>query len=384
VCTHLADLLEALGHGAGALLVADEAIKGDFLHAVAGVVQYQPGWSDLPVLVMTRKGAEAPDAQARYLQLGNVSLLERPVQGITLLSAVRSALRARRRQYAMRDADRRKDEFLAMLAHELRNPLAPIRAAADLLHMATPDEARVRQASEVIGRQVKHMTELVDDLLDLSRVSRGLVTLDQALIDARIVIDSAVEQVGPLLESRRHRLTIRTCGEAAFVQGDQKRLVQIVANILHNAAKYTPEGGDIALALDAGRDRVTFSVADNGAGIAPNVIDHIFDMFAQAQRTPDRAEGGLGIGLALVRNLVTLHGGQVSASSAGVGQGSRFTVALPRVASAGSDAAAGPAQPSTQAPRARRVLVVDDNRDAGDMLGLLLARSLHVPGRDAR
>jgi CheY-like chemotaxis protein len=281
-------------------------------------------------------------------------------------------LRARARQYAMREVDQRKDEFLAMLAHELRNPLAPIRAASDLLRIPTLDRDKVRQTSEIISRQVKHMTGLIDDLLDLSRVSRGLVTLDQTLLDASQIIGNAVEQVRPLVDARRHRLTIQTPHETAFVHGDQKRLVQIVANMLNNAAKYTPEGGDITLALQADDDSVSFSVADNGIGIAPPMLEHVFDMFAQAERSSDRSQGGLGIGLALVKNLVTLHRGRVAASSEGIGRGSRFTVTLPRVANPAADVAAGQhAMAPAKAP-ALRLLIVDDNEDAGHLLGLYL------------
>ncbi|MCS0588164.1 ATP-binding protein [Massilia norwichensis] len=372
VCAQLDQLMEELGRGAGALLVADEAITPEFLRAVGHFVEHQQGWSDLPVLVMSRREAASPGLQHRYLELGNVSLLERPAQGVTLVSAAQSALRARRRQYAMREVDQRKDEFLAMLGHELRNPLAPIRAASDLLRLPSLGPERIQQTSEIISRQVKHMTGLIDDLLDLSRVSRGLVTLDETLLDARQIVTAAVEQVRPLVDARRHRVTIQMPGEAAFVHGDQKRLVQIVANVLNNAAKYTPEGGEIGVALFADEDTVSYVVSDNGIGMAPHMIEHVFDMFAQAERSSDRSQGGLGIGLALVRNLVALHGGRVAAYSEGIGKGSRFTVTLPRVEDAAREAAPAahglaPAQAQTL-----HLLVVDDNEDAGQMLGMYL------------
>jgi signal transduction histidine kinase len=371
VCAHPGHLVEELGRGAGALLVGDEAITPEFLGAVGHFVEHQQGWSDLPVLVMSRREAASPGLQHRYLELGNVSLLERPVRGVTLVSAAQSALRARRRQYAMREVDQRKDEFLAMLGHELRNPLAPIRAASDLLRIPSLAPGRIRETSEIIARQVKHMTGLIDDLLDLSRVSRGLVTLDETLLDAGQVVACAIEQVRPLVDARRHRVTIQVPIDAAFVHGDQKRLVQIVANLLNNAAKYTAEGGEISVAMHADDDSVSYTVSDNGIGIAPHMIDHVFDMFAQAERSSDRSQGGLGIGLALVRNLVALHGGRVSAYSEGIGKGSRFTVTLPRVAD--PDAAA-PARHGMAAADAHglRLLVVDDNEDAGHMLGLYL------------
>jgi signal transduction histidine kinase/CheY-like chemotaxis protein len=374
VCTQLGQLVEELGRGVGALLVGDEAITPEFLRAVGYFIDHQQGWSDLPVLIMSRRELASPGLQHRYLELGNVSLLERPAQGVTLVSAAQSALRARRRQYAMREVDQRKDEFLAMLGHELRNPLAPIRAASDLLRLPSLDPERIRQTSEIISRQVKHMTGLIDDLLDLSRVSRGLVTLDETLLDARQIVTSAVEQVRPLVDARRHRVTIQMPHDAAFVHGDQKRLVQIVANVLNNAAKYTPEGGEIVVAMHADDDSVAYTVSDNGIGMAPHMIGQVFDMFAQAERSSDRSQGGLGIGLALVKNLVLLHGGRVAVASGGIGKGSRFTVTLPRVAACGDGATATQHAAAAAAADAHglRLLVVDDNDDAGQMLGLYL------------
>jgi signal transduction histidine kinase/CheY-like chemotaxis protein len=372
VCAAPAILLAEMALGAGALLVGDEAITPEFLHAVGGFVDRQQGWSDLPLLIMTRRGAASPELQQRYLALGNVSLVERPAQSVTLVSAARSALRARRRQYAMREVDQRKDEFLAMLAHELRNPLAPIRAASDLLRIPALERDKVRQTSEIIARQVNHMTGLIDDLLDLSRVSRGLVTLDRTLLDAGQVVHNAIEQVRPLIEARRHRLALRIPREAVFIHGDQKRLVQIVANVLNNAAKYTPEGGDIVLEMLADEDKVTYSISDNGIGMAQHTIEHVFDMFAQAERSSDRSQGGLGIGLALVHNLVTLHGGQVAASSEGIGRGSRFTITLPRAVQPAGKAAPNQHGAAAAPAQALHLLVVDDNEDAGQMLGLYL------------
>jgi signal transduction histidine kinase/CheY-like chemotaxis protein len=372
VCDDLGQLLGELAHGAGALLVGDEAVTPDFVDAVGGFIDHQQSWSDLPLLIMTRREVTTTERQHRYLALGNVSLVERPAQGITLISAAQSALRARRRQYAMREVDQRKDEFLAMLAHELRNPLAPIRAASDLLRIPSLDRDKIQQTSEIISRQVTHMTGLIEDLLDLSRVSRGLVTLDETLLDASQVLANAVEQVRPLVDARRHRLTIQTPHETAFVHGDQKRLVQIVANMLNNAAKYTPEGGDITLAMQVDDETVSYSVSDNGIGIAPPMLEHVFDMFAQAERSSDRAQGGLGIGLALVKNLVTLHRGRVAAFSEGAGKGSRFTVTLPRAADAGGIDAPCLLGADAAAAHGLRLLVVDDNEDAGQMLGLYL------------
>ncbi|BDT60469.1 hypothetical protein MasN3_39630 [Massilia varians] len=275
---------------------------------------------------------------------------------------------------ALREADRRKDEFLAMLAHELRNPLAPIGSAADLLRLGRLDEARIRQTSGIISRQVRHMTGLIDDLLDVSRVTRGLVSLERSEVDARSVVSEAVEQVKPLIELRGHRLEVHVAPGPAYVWGDLKRLVQCVANVLNNAAKYTPEGGSIVLHLDSEEGQVVIRVADDGIGMTPDMVSHAFELFAQAERTPDRAQGGLGIGLALVKSLVELHGGRAALHSAGLGQGSKFSIYLPRHQRAPAPGAA-PVEAHGAAPAARagqvRVMVVDDNVDAADVLAAL-------------
>ncbi|QOY93501.1 GAF domain-containing protein [Massilia sp. UMI-21] len=273
---------------------------------------------------------------------------------------------------ALREADRRKDEFLAMLAHELRNPLAPIRSAAELLRLGQLDEARIRRTSEIISRQVRHMTGLVDDLLDVSRVTRGLASLDQREVDARTVVTDAIEQARPLIEQRRHQLALHLTPEPAHVRGDLKRLVQCVANVLNNAAKYTPEGGNISLSLGVADALVNITVADDGIGMTPDVAAHAFDLFAQAQRTADRTQGGLGIGLALVRSLVELHGGEVFLRSAGPGRGTELKIALPRLEPAAAGAPAPNAAPAARdAHAARRVLIVDDNVDAAQVLATL-------------
>ena len=273
---------------------------------------------------------------------------------------------------ALRAADRRKDEFLAMLAHELRNPLAPISAAADLLAMTDLEAAMVRQTSVVISRQVRHMAGLVDDLLDVSRVTRGLVRIRRDRLDIRQVACEAVEQVQPLLEARGHRMTIHAPPQAALVSGDRNRLVQVVANLLNNAAKYTPRGGNIQVDIEVGNATVDIHVTDDGIGMAPDLIDHAFELFTQAERTSDRSQGGLGIGLALVRSLVTLHGGRVVAHSDGAGKGSRFTVTLGRAREGLAGASGGPGlSPVVQTVRLK-VLIVDDNQDAAAMEAMVV------------
>jgi signal transduction histidine kinase len=294
-----------------------------------------------------------------------------------------SALERVRAEEALRLADRRKDEFLAMLAHELRNPLAPISAAAQLLNMGPPDAGRVERTSAIIARQVAHMTGLIDDLLDVSRVTRGLVVLAREEVDLRRVIDDAVEQVRPLIEARRHQLSLELAPELgpALVEGDYKRLVQVLANLLNNAAKYTPEGGRLGLWLGATADHLLVSVNDNGIGIAADLLPTVFDLFSQAERTPDRAQGGLGLGLALVKSLVELHGGMVTAASEGRNMGTEFTVRLPRLQTGTATAGLLPAQPAATAgdgARGLKLMLVDDNEDAAMTLGLLLESSGHA------
>jgi PAS domain S-box-containing protein len=278
----------------------------------------------------------------------------------------------------LRAANRQKDQFLAMLAHELRNPLAPIMTAAQLLKVGSLDPRSVANASEIIVRQASHMTDLVNDLLDVSRVTRGLVTLEKEELDLNVIVSAAVEQVRPLIDARRHSLTLQLSGHSAHVIGDRTRLVQVISNILNNAAKYTAPGGRLTLSVSVDEQRVVVAVRDNGVGIAPDILPYIFDLFTQAERTPDRSQGGLGIGLALVKSLVALHGGTVYVSSDGLGKGSEFRICLPRLA-VPSDAADGEASSAGQQARdALRVMVVDDNVDAAQMLAALLEVQGHA------
>ncbi len=290
--------------------------------------------------------------------------------------ASRRELESRREaERRLRDADRRKDEFLAMLAHELRNPLAPISMAAQILKIGPSNPARLQQTCQIIERQVTHMTSLLDDLLDVSRVTGGIVTLAQELHDMRQIVDHALEQARPLINARGHHLTLNLVERPACVYGDGTRLVQIVTNLLTNAAKYTPAGGDIGVKLALRGDQVVLTVRDSGVGIDSALLPHVFELFIQGERSSDRSQGGLGLGLALVKSLAERHGGAVSASSAGVGRGSAFDVSLPHAALPGSATAPLRAAVPESAPHS--ILIVDDNADAARTLALFLQSHGH-------
>lgn len=273
----------------------------------------------------------------------------------------------------LRKSGRLKDEFLAMLAHELRNPLAPISAAAQVLPLAHNDPAKLENCSGIITRQVKHMTELIDDLLDMSRVTRGLITLQHDEVELNDVVTHSLEQVRPLLSKHHHHLTYNSPTTSICVKGDKNRLIQVLSNILNNAAKYTPSNGKIDLLLETEGAFAKITVSDNGIGMEPELIKSVFELFTQASRSSDRSQGGLGIGLALAKSLVELHDGQISAFSTGLNQGSRFEILLPLVKTAKvvNNQSAGDIF-DQDTPSAFKILVVDDNTDAADMTAMLL------------
>jgi CheY-like chemotaxis protein len=270
-------------------------------------------------------------------------------------------------------ADRQKDEFLAMLAHELRNPLAPIRNAGELLARAMPADQRAQRAAAIVKRQVSHLTRLVDDLLDVSRITRGQIELRRVRVSLTEILSQALETVEPLFREKQHRVSVTSSLDPLFVDADPARLVQCVGNVLANAAKYTDTQGEIRIESHARTGQAVLTVTDNGAGIPGELLPHVFDLFVQGQRTLDRSQGGLGIGLSVVRRLVEMHGGEVSAGSSGPGTGAVFTLRLPLISQpVSSRQNAGDA---TVTPR--RILVVDDNQDAAESLAMLLALDRH-------
>lgn len=284
----------------------------------------------------------------------------------------------KRAEAALQEADRRKDEFLAMLAHELRNPLAPIRNAAQVLKLAGPVDARQEWAREVIERQTQHLARLVDDLLDVSRITQGKIKLAREPLDLAAILHRAIEASRPLIEARRHQLSIALPPEPVCLEGDLTRLVQVVGNLLNNAAKYTDEGGQIRIEATQEGEEAVVRVFDNGMGLPADLLPHVFDLFTQADRSLDRSQGGLGIGLTLVRQLVELHGGRVEARSEGFGRGSELTVRLPALASTaapGADAAAG--ESALPATRGLKILIVEDNVDAAEMMSFMLQLGGH-------
>jgi signal transduction histidine kinase/CheY-like chemotaxis protein len=285
--------------------------------------------------------------------------------------------RLKQAEAALREADRRKDEFLALLSHELRNPLSPILTAAQLMELR--GDVAARRELDVIIRQAHHLVRLVDDLLDVSRVARGKVTLTKKRLELASVVTKAVEATAPLLEGRRHTLALDVAGTGLAVEADEVRLTQVVNNLLTNAALYTPTGGRIAVRAAREGDEVVLRVRDNGVGIEPALLPNLFEMFVQGAQGRERTAGGLGLGLALVRSLTALHGGTVSAHSAGPGRGSEFAVRLPAAAPVPTpDSAPAPHQEARGARAGgKRILVVDDNRDAADMVGELLASAGH-------
>jgi signal transduction histidine kinase/ActR/RegA family two-component response regulator len=278
---------------------------------------------------------------------------------------------------ALRKADRRKDEFLATLAHELRNPLAPIRNGLQILRMRPDDPVARAEAQKIMERQLGQMVRLVDDLLDVSRITTGKIAITPAPVDLRAIVRSAIDTARPAVDALSHHLEVDVPPEPVPVLGDATRLAQVVANLLNNAAKYTPPRGHIRLALDTEGASARIVVTDDGIGIAPDMREAIFDMFVQADSSIERAQAGLGVGLSLARRLVELHGGRLAVASDGPGKGSAFTVTLPLAA--GNDLASsetGPAvAPHAAAPR--RVLVVDDNRDYASTIELILRASGH-------
>ncbi|HZF30025.1 MAG TPA: response regulator [Gammaproteobacteria bacterium] len=289
----------------------------------------------------------------------------------------REMARSKEAEEKLQQANRRKDEFLAMLSHELRNPLAPIRSAAEIMRKIAPDDPRLTWTREVVERQVTHMAQIVDDLLDVSRITQGKVTLQKQPVELAKVLSHSIETARSQLEAKQHKLSVNIPPAPIWVQGDFARLAQVFGNLLHNAAKYTPDNGRLEINVAGEPGRVVVSVRDNGIGIDPALLPHVFEPFTQGVRTLDRSQGGLGVGLAVVERLVALHDGHVQAMSDGAGRGAEFRVVLPCISEVRQGAApASVEQVIAPAPR-KRVLVIDDNDDAAEAIAVFLRLEGH-------
>lgn len=514
VCPNATELAEKINTAVGAVLLTDAAFGDGGIERVIAALHEQPTWSDVPVVMMCRSvDKQSVSAHSRMSRMRNKTLLERPSSSRTLISTVQTALRARRRQYQLRDqllalaesehalrqrqrelqsliestpdvlarfdrnfrhvfvnaaairtiglsvdkvlgrsnrdlgmlpslcdyweqeleqvfvsrqprrlefnyphsqgdrffsnllipelgdsgevesvlcvghdvtvtknaldelqaADRRKDEFLAMLAHELRNPLAPIRNASELLSRVLPSEASLQNVVNILRRQSTHLTHLVDDLLDISRINHGRIELQRETLDLVQVVVQALETIEHLIEEKRHTLIFDPSTSPLWINGDRARVVQSVANVLTNAAKYTDPGGVIRVEVNRHEPWAQVAISDNGVGISPTLLPRIFDLFVQGDRSLDRSQGGLGIGLSVVKRLVEMQDGRVQVYSAGMGKGSRFEIQLPLIDNPITTAAAE----DLPVTRAKRILIVDDNNDAADSLAFVLGLDGH-------
>jgi two-component system, sensor histidine kinase len=372
-CTTLEQVCRELGRGAAAILMAEEAVIQGRPGCLEAWLARQFPWSDLPVLVLARSGADSALVAQAISVLGNVTVLERPVRVATLVSAVRTALRGRQRQYqirehlreldksaaALRDADRRKDEFLATLAHELRNPLSPIRLSLEILKRDKSDST-LQEALGIIERQTGQLVHLVDDLLDVSRITRGKINLAKERLELAEVVKLAVEGAKPLITERDHTLTLLLPEREVALEGDKTRLAQVFLNLLTNAAKYSSPGGHIILEAELEGHYILIRVKDTGFGLAAETLPGVFELFARVESGEAAKQEGLGIGLNIVKQLVELHGGTIEASSPGLGQGSTFTVRLPVLAEVAPLTVSAPATRAVKSGNSLRVLVVDD------------------------
>lgn len=378
----LEELCREFEKGAGALLFTEEALPPHAMRRLVRALEQQPAWSEVPVMILT--GLPSLDVKVRSFhelaRLTNVTLIDRPVRIQSLISTAQSALAARRRQYEVRDLMQKledrvheRDRFLAILGHELRNPLGAILLASQMLDA---DAKLDGEHARLIERQSRHLTRIVNDLLDLSRVVSGKIVIKPQLVDLRRVARQTLETLEESARSHEVSVELRVPDEPLFVSADPVRIDQIINNVLTNAIKYTPEKGHVVIVLDRDECHAIVRVEDDGVGISPERIGTIFELFAQAENAIGRSQGGMGIGLALVRTLVELHGGSIEAKSDGIGKGSSFTIRFPLAAAAAMTAAPAPRvehEPSSP----RKIVIVEDNTDVRELLRLRLKRLGH-------
>ncbi|HEX3146212.1 MAG TPA: ATP-binding protein [Pyrinomonadaceae bacterium] len=401
VCVTIDDICDRMKQSAGVVLLTEESLTIRSLALLARALMAQPAWSDIPIILLTSGGCESPvntEGLASLGAIGNVNLIERPVRMMTLLSTIKTALRARNRQYDVREhleterhnkqqlekafiqveeASRLKDEFLATVSHELRTPLNAVLGWTTLLRSNHLDPAGRKRALETIERNARSQQQLVEDLLDVSRAISGKLRLDARPVNPRTFIDEAVEALRPTAQARQIRVTQTIESKLNDVYGDPARLRQIVWNLLSNAIKFSSTGGRVRINARRVGSSLELSVKDNGQGIAAEFVPYVFDRFRQADMTTTRAHGGLGLGLAIVRQLVELHSGTVRVASAGVGRGATFTVTLPLVTHhrpAKSNGKVANETKISQSLKGVRVLVVDDEIDTRDLLKTVLSK----------
>jgi signal transduction histidine kinase/ActR/RegA family two-component response regulator len=406
ICTDVAALCRAIDEGAGAIFLAEEALVPAAALRIVAKLDEQAPWSDLPVLVSVMERELGGSGYGLVSALGdhaNVTLLERPVSARAMITAVRGALRARRRQYQARSlveelgrardlaeaSSRSKDEFLAMLSHELRTPLNAILGWTRMLRSKILSPERCERALATVERNAVAQAQLVEDLLDVSRAATGKLHLGVTEIDPACPVHSALEAVRPAAEAKRVEIQSAIDPGAGRILGDAGRLEQVMWNLLNNSIKFTPAGGTVHVTLARRDGRVEIVVSDDGPGIAPEFLPHVFERFRQADSSVTRLHGGLGIGLSIVKSIVELHGGSVEASSRGLGEGATFTVRLPPAPeaevpppSSERSAALALASPIVHSTRLAglRVLVVDDEPEAAD----LMAAALRAGGASVR
>jgi signal transduction histidine kinase/ActR/RegA family two-component response regulator len=408
-CASMEELCAIAEVGAGAALILEEALTPSALKYLVKALSQQPAWSDFPLIILTSGGTGATPTNLGALKLlsevGNMTLIERPTRIITLVSSIQSALRARRRQYQVREhlkaeksaqeeaelarkqaeaANRAKDVFLATLSHELRTPLTAVLGWARILRTMKIDEKMRQHGLQIIERNAESQNQLIQDLLDVSRIITGKLRLDVRPVELVSIIEAALDSVQQAIEAKTIDLDVEFGTESGVVRGDPDRLQQVVWNLLSNAIKFTSKGGSIGVRLERQGSDVQIKVSDTGQGISPEFLPHVFERFRQEDGSTTRAHGGLGLGLAVVRHLVEQHGGTVSAESAGDQLGSTFMVNLPIIAvsertveaESKADQLAVQAQfDNSELLKGVRVLVVDDQVDARELLSLVLTHA---------
>ena len=387
ICADALDLVSKISDGAGTALLAEEAVDQHTVRRIIRTLASQPVWSDLPIILFS---SNSRNAETFLQTLGgkiNVTIVERPIRITMLVSAVRGALRARQRQYQTRDlllqleqADEQKDLFLATLSHELRTPLNSILGWIQILRGRKLDEAATQHALEVIERNAHGQADMISDILFVSRIITGKLEIKKEPVDLAEVVRQAVEMIEPVAQARSITLSVDTSGyQPVPVEGDAERLQQVLLNLLANATKFTPESGKVLVTLRRAGSNVSISVADDGQGINPQFLPYVFERFRQADSTYMRRIGGLGLGLAIVRHLVELHGGTVTAQSDGKDRGATFTVLLPiadgkqiTASRVGRDEETNAFAQNGKKLNGLTALVVEDDDDSRDMLAMTL------------